>query len=172
MFQNVKEPRSDYVLLLDMDSSKVIHFCRDLVAFCTGVVGEGSASNSWSDLFYRDFDISDDEEENGKMAFMKSIFHGFIGFIQDERGEYRHFCLWSNPNWGYDHEGVVGKKGDLHKFPAEFSIGIFFNLLPLQDHIAVVESRARQFLLENYPEVNLEGIRLLRRDVTFLELVI
>lgn len=147
-------------------------FERELTAYCTGFVGECEAGRELSDLFYRDFDISDDEDF---CADEKNPFRGFIGDRQDDTGTWRPCSVWMNPRYGCKSDGTYSLLNEEnyseYNFPAFFAVAIYFEVKPDKSLLDIITDRAKKFFDEVYPEIHaepiasIERIRLLRQVI-------
>lgn len=153
-------------------------FERELAAYCTGVTGEDEIGQDVANLFYRDLNIEDDEEDvaDPKLAYEKSIFHGFLADRQDDNGVWRPCSIWPNPRYGCNSNGeyaVLDEENyEQYNFPAYLGVAIYFEVKPHQKHLDLIKERAIQFFNEVYPSLAedkpipvIERVRLLREVI-------
>jgi hypothetical protein len=172
-FDNVALVSEGFIVIVETNQYAG-KFERELTAYCTGIVGECEVGRDMSNLFYRDMDISDDEEDapDPLCADQKSVFYGFMGDRQDDHGVWRPCSIWANPRYGCKHNGSYAVLTDDNyrefNFPAFLGVAIFFEVKPHKQHIDIITERAKKFFAEIYPKsggtegVVVERVRLLR----------
>ena len=151
----------DYMFIIETDSFAG-HFAEDLCAYCTGYIGENGKGREFSDLYYMEMGISDDDE-TGELADEKNHFYGYIGDRQTEEGYWEPFALWPSKKYGCNTQGQYSVRTesqtfyDDYPFPALFGICIYFNEMPQKEHMETIKERAVKFFEQVYPKVAKEG---------------
>jgi len=74
---------TEYILVIDTDGFSDA-FAKKLCAYCTGFVDETESDLEFSDLYFLEEGIEDDESPRGKVADEKNPFYGFVGQRLDE----------------------------------------------------------------------------------------
>lgn len=161
---------TDYMLVIDTDCLSDM-FYKKLCAYCTGYVDEKEEDQSFSDLFYMELGIEDDNWSKGHLAEDKNPFKDFINQRLDEDQIYSPCCVLLNKRYGYNAYGEYAllteeNCGD-YKVPAPMSVGIFFDDKPTKEHLEIIKSRCVKFFKDVWPkinpeeQVNFEGLRLI-----------
>jgi len=160
---------TEYILVVDTDSFSD-PFAKKLCAYCTGFLDETESGLEFSDLYYLEEGIEDDESPKGKVADEKNPFYGFINQHLDEEHIYSPCCTWLNKRYGYNTNGeyaiLTEENYDNYNFPAPLSVGIFFDVPPNSDHISKIKERSLAFFDKFWFEitgkrVTIEGFRLI-----------
>jgi hypothetical protein len=152
-------------ILISTEYTLVIHtdgfsdaFAKKLCAYCTGFVDETDTDLEFSDLYYLEENIEDDESPKGRVADEKNPFYGFVGQRLDEDQIYSPCCVWLNKRYGYNANGeyavLTEKNFDEYNFPAPLSVGIFFDMAPEPEHISKIKERAVKFFEKVWPKLN------------------
>jgi len=161
---------TEYTLVVDTDSFSD-DFAKKLCAYCTGFVDETHSDLEFSDLYYLDENIEDDESPRGQVAEEKNPFYGYVSQRLDEDQIYSPCCIWLNKRYGYNDNGeyalLTEKNYDEYNFPAPLSVGIFFDVAPEPEHISKIKERSVAFFEKVWPKLNdgakkvtVEGFRL------------
>ena len=158
----------EYTLVIDTNSY-AHKFYKELCAYCTGMIDETNEAKDYSDMFFEDFDLDDD---NNHVAEEKSIFYDLISSKIDDVGIYSPCCVWLNKRYGINPEGeytlLSSDNYEEYNFPAPLSVGIFFDVEPTEQSVLIIKQRAEKFFKEiwsnkfpgNKP-VSIEGYRLI-----------
>jgi len=155
----------EYIFVMDTNSHSH-EFYRDLVAYCTGYVHESLVTSPYSESFYEDMNLCD-EDSNGLCAEDKNPFLGYIVDREDEHGDLAPCCVLLNKNYAINDEGHAKPVGEAnyHEYinTAPFSVGIFFDKYPEPSQIETIKSRAIKFFKEVWKEkqVELEAFRII-----------
>ena len=157
----------EFIFVIDTNSHKH-DFCKELVAYCTGFVHEGSVTSKYSEAFYDEMNLCD-ETSKGLFAEDKNPFSGYIVDREDDCGELSPCCVLLNKNYAINDEGDAKQleeaNYDEYCYPAPFSVGIFFDKYPEQSQIEILKSRAIKFFKEvwiwPHGSVGIEGFRII-----------
>jgi len=136
------------------------NFERQLCAFMTGAIGECGVGAEEVEQFNRDLqipvgtDFADDDHPFSNVASRP-----------DDHGCYRPCAIWPTPGWSNDGHGNEVRLEDdaVAKFPAYFSVGIFFDPKPSQEQIEIMQARAGKFR----KDITITGFRLIRETTSF-----
>jgi hypothetical protein len=156
----------EYTVVIDTNSLSK-EFANALCAYCTGVVDERDEARQYSDLFYMERSIEDDDSPRGKVAEEKSPFYDFVGqrFVESEN--YSPCCVWLNKRYGcnedYEFSLLTEENYEEYSFPAPLSVGIFFDIKPNLEHLEIIKERAFLFFDKVWKKnkVEVEGFRLI-----------
>lgn len=148
----------EYIVVVDTNSPAV-NFYKEFCAFCTGFDHEALNTMEWSDAFYHDLGIKDDNVEDNP-------FYNFILLKKDMMGDDSPCSVWLNKKYGCNASGEYAllseENYDQYNFPAPLSVGFYFDSEPQAAHIAILKDRAEKFFGDWEKEkVNIEGMRLI-----------
>ena len=155
---------TEYILIIDTDSPSY-EFASDLCAFCTGYAEENSMKMSMIDSFYENLNLKSDISVAQKIE--SNPFRGFVVDKIDQYGYFSPFCIWLNKRYGCNESGEYGllTQDNYEKFtmPAPFSVGIFFEREPEQEHIDLIVKRANLFFdsVWRNKKVKIDGMRVI-----------
>lgn len=166
---------SEFDLIIDTDHESH-QFYNELCAYCTGFIDGNDTARDYSDLFYLDMNIEDDESPRGRVSEEKNPFFNCLRFIDDGQTD-TPFALMANKRWGavYTDDSdeqtyAVLTEENCEKYSdvAIFSVAIMFDLEPNKKQIQIIKERAIKFFESVWPKlskdkVNVEGFRLVTR---------
>ena len=149
-------------------------FADRLVAYCTGYTDEYGPSEAAEcvEMFYRDFNLKDDQHVQGKLSKgkcreLKNPFSDAIN-LKELDSMMTPWGIMLNSNYGADDHGNFAKltedNFDNFSYPAPLSVGIFFAVKPDKSLIEIIKARAVKFFEEidtSYNGVPIEGYRLI-----------
>lgn len=160
---------TEYIFVIDTDGLSE-SFAKKLCAYCTGFVDEVESDLEFSDLYYLDEGIEDDESPRGLVADEKNPFYGFVSQHLDEDQIYSPCCVWLNKRYGYNSQEqyalLTEENYDEYNFPAPLSVGIFFDKHPEPNLILKIKERSVKFFEEVWTKldkqkVSVEDFRLI-----------
>jgi len=138
----------EYSFLIDVNC-ETYSFAKKLCAYCTGFSSEDETDQKFSDMFYMENGIEDDESIKGKTCLQKNPFYGSIADRKDENDVLSPCSVWLNRNYGCNELGEIAKLTDEnysdYDLPAPASVGIFFDVEPTEDQIKIIKERAVKF---------------------------
>ena len=158
---------AEYDLIIDTNCES-FPFYKELCAYCTGFINENDDAQPYSDMFYLEMRIEDDESPKGKVCDEKNPFYGSIRFEIDNDIE-SPCAVMLNKQYGAneDNEYALLTEENCEEYfdVAPLSIAILFDLEPTKEQIQIVKDRATKFFNEVWPKnkVELEGFRLITR---------
>lgn len=148
---------TEYTLIIDTDGLSEV-FAKKLCAYCTGFIDETESDLEFSNLYYLEEEIEDDESSRGRVAEEKNPFFGSVGQRLDEDQLYSPCCVWLNKNYGYNANGeydlLTNVNLDEYNFPAPLSVGIFFDTEPDPEQILKIKERSVKFFDKVWPILN------------------
>ena len=163
---------SEYDLIVDTNQASW-GFYNELCAYCTGFTDSEENGKEYSDVFYLETGIEDDESPRGKVADEKNPFFDCLRFGEHEGFE-TPFSVMLNKRYGANEhrEYAIVTEENCEEFSevAPLSVAILFDLEPTQKQIQIIKERATKFFNEVWPKLNLtkdkvelEGFRLITR---------
>lgn len=163
---------AEYDLIIDTNCES-FHFYKELCAYCTGITNEDEHALDYSNQFYFEMVIKDDESLKGKIAEEKNPFYGAIRFEIDNNIE-SPCAVMLNKRYGANEDGkyaILTEENCEEYFDiAPLSVAILFDLEPTQEQIQIIKDRAVKFFTEVWPnlptpkeKVEVEGFRLITR---------
>lgn len=155
----------EFILVIDTNAH-AHEFYRELVAYCTGFVHESLVTSPYSECFYEEMNLSD-EDSKDLLAEDKNPFLNYIVDREDELGELSPCCVLLNKNYAINDEGDAKPIDEAnyqeYGYPAPFSVGIFFDKYPEPSQIEIIKSRASKFFEKvwNKKQVKMETFRVI-----------
>lgn len=137
------------------------NFEREMAAYMTGKYGDCGVGDREADIFNQEIGINPDDEDN----------HPFKNIIRVPDGEHgcnRPVTLVATPGLRNNGQGVVtkGDPKECKMYPAYYSIGIYFEDIPISEQKEIMMKRAEKFA--NYAKkynlkqkIDIIGYRLL-----------
>lgn len=160
----------EYSVIIDTNSES-FSFAKKLCAYCTGFTSEDEADQKFSDLFYMEMGIEDDDSPKGKTCTQKNPFYDCIADRKDDNDVFSPCSVWLNRLYGCNETGQYDKlteeNYDEYDLPAPFSVGIFFDTEPTEDQLKIIKERAVKFFVDVWlklsnVQVAVEGFRLVK----------
>ena len=161
---------SEYDLIIDTNSES-FSFYKQLCAYCTGFTNENEHALDYSNEFYLDMVIKDDESLKGKMAEEKNPFYGSIRYEIDNDIE-SPCAVMLNKRYGANEDNeyalLTEENCETYFDVAPLSVAILFDLEPTKEQIQIIKDRAVKFFTDVWPKlikekVEVEGFRLITR---------
>lgn len=160
----------EFILVIDTDSES-LDFAHKLCAYCTGFTREDDTDQQFSDMFYMENGIEDDDSPKGKTCDQKNIFYESITDRKDESEVYSPCCVWLNRNYGChietnEYAKITEENYADYDLPAPFSVGIFFEVEPTAEQIKIIKERSVKFFADVWQKISgkkvtVEGFRLI-----------
>ncbi len=148
-----------YLLAIDTDEHPG-NFEREMAAFMTGY------PDGWG--------VGEEEAEITKReepALVKSL-ESLLGDAPGEREGMASADIFPNPRYGDDGEGNIAVLDDSNRdkfpYPVNYSVAIYFAVIPDKGLLKIMEDRALRFGRER--GINIEGFRFLEQRTEYEEL--
>lgn len=159
----------EFIVVIDTDSES-LDFAHKLCAYCTGFNREDDADRQFSDMFYMETGIEDDDSPKGKTCDQKNIFYESI-IDHKEEDVYSPCCVWLSRNYGChiqtnEYAKITKENYVDYDMPAPFSVGIFFGVEPTAEQIKIIKERSVNFFTNVWQKlsgkkITVEGFRLI-----------
>jgi hypothetical protein len=154
----------EYSLVIDTNG-EAYDFAPKLCAYCTGLTAEDEVDRQYSDLFYMEMGIDDDDSPHGKVADEKNPFAESAIDRRDENDVFSPCSVWLSREYGSNEAGEYAKltTENYSEFdlPAPFSVGIFFDVEPTKELVQIVRERATKFFAEVWPKISKQTVKVM-----------
>jgi hypothetical protein len=158
---------TEFIVVLDTNSPS-FEFAEDLCAYCTGFESENTKDSCMMQKYYESLSINCGLLDPEKVKY--NIFSGYVTDKMNQDGNYSPCTVWLNKKYGCNTDGEYAELTENNyedfSMPAPFSVGIYFELEPSDNHIRLLRERAIKFFSEEWKTpVQLEGIRLITKTL-------
>lgn len=158
---------TEYVVVIDTNSPS-FEFAEDLSPYCTGFESENSKDFFLVEKFYETLNI--DLKASNREKMEQNPFHTYVVDKMNQDGYYSPCTVWLNKKYGCNSYGEYAElnENNFESFPmpAPFSVGIYFEREPTEEHLRIIHERAIKFFKHEWKKpVNVEGIRLITKTI-------
>lgn len=153
----------EYSFIIDTNAESY-DFAKKLCAYCTGFLSEDESNQKFSDIFYTEMSLEDDDSPRGRVSDEKNPFFNCIIDRRDSSDVFSPCSVWLSRDYGSNEEGEYSKitadNYSDYELPAPFSVGIFFDVEPTAEQIGIIKDRAVKFFSEMWLEISKETVKV------------